>query len=422
MKTDIIVVGAGMAGVLIAYFLQEKGKKVIVLEAEDVASGQTGRTTAKITSQHGIKYSNLIKTVGKKKAMLYAQANEAAIDEYERLIKKYNIDCDFQRVPSYLYSQECVTPLIKEAEAAKALGIDSGFVRDIELPFSVKGGVCFKNQAMFDGVKFVNYISKKLDIKRNTKVIKIRGNKVITDKGVFLGNKIVVATHYPIKNIPGFYFMRQHQERSYVMELSGCPKIKGMYYGIDKNGLSFRQWGENLVIGGGSHRTGHNVSGGSYCFLKKKAVEIFPDSHEVKRWSAQDAMPHDGIPFIGRYSIFTPDIFVATGFQKWGMTSAMVTAMILRDEVCDVKNPYSKVFTPQRMNIRAGMGKLLLDIYENVKGLIKGYFGKSHRCSHMGCALTWNPDEKTWDCPCHGSRFDSHGNLIDNPAGTNIKI
>ena len=452
---DVIVVGAGMAGLLTAYYLKEQGKRVLVLEADKIASGQTERTTAKITSQHGLKYSKLIKTVGLKKAKMYADANEAAIQEYEFLIESKGIKCQFERVPAYLYSRQDENILIKEANAASLLGIDAYFTKETELPFSVAGAVCFKNQAQFSPLEFISHISAELEILENRKIVDICDNHVMTEEKVMTADKIVIATHYPIKNVPGFYFLRQHQERSYVLALSGCKKIKGMYYGIDNDGLSFRQAGDVLLLGGGSHRTGKNEKGGAYDILMQAEREYFPESKEEARWSAQDCMPHDGIPFIGKYSVFTPNIYVVTGFQKWGMTSSMIAAMILRDELCGNINPYSKVFSPQRLNFRASIGNFLVDAGMSVKGLLKGFFhrpgkteaslplghggivtvdgkryacyrdekGKLHKipafCQHMGCELMWNPDEKSWDCPCHGSRFDIDGNLLDNPTKRN---
>lgn len=417
---DVIVVGAGMAGVLIAHYLKEKGKKVLVLEAKTIASGQTGRTTAKITSQHDVKYSKLIKKIGAKKAKLYAQANEEAIREYEKLIQKHGIECHFERVPAYLYTLKEKEVLQEEAKAAASLGISAYFTTETELPFPVEGAVCFRNQAQFFPMEFIRHISAKLDIREYTPVNAIRGNKVITEHKTLTADKIVVATHYPMKNVPGFYFLRQHQERSYVLALSGCDKINGMYYGIDKNGLSFRQEGELLLLGGGAHRTGEAGHCGAYDALSEKAKYYFPDSKEEDRWSAQDCMPHDGIPFIGKYSVFTPYLYVVTGFQKWGMTSSMVAAMILRDELCGVKNPYSNLFGPQRIHISAGMKDFLIDMGMSVKGLVGGLFLRP-KCSHMGCELSWNQDEKSWDCPCHGSRFNEDGKLIDNPAKKPIK-
>ncbi len=451
---EVIVIGAGMAGLLTAYFLKEQGKRVLVLEADTVASGQTERTTAKITSQHDIKYSRLILSVGRKKAGMYAAANEAAIEEYARLVKEHKIDCQFMRTSAYLYTcrSENVGKLEKEAAAAAWLGIDAFFTKETELPFPVKGAVCFRGQAHFSPLAFVQFICRDLDIREHTRVISVRGNKVITDKGCLRADKIVMTTHYPVRNIPGFYFLRQHQERSYVLALEGCPVLKGMYYGIDPNGLSLRQAGELLLFGGEGHRTGSNKNGGCYERLAAMARQYYPDSTETARWSAQDCMPHDGIPFIGRYSVFTPNLYVATGFQKWGMTSSMVAAMIFREELCGRKSIYAKLFSPQRLHLRGSLRNLLVDVGVSIKGIFKGFFHRpresaaallpghggivsvkgqrfacycdekgilhkiSARCPHMGCELEWNPDEKTWDCPCHGSRFDVDGSLIDNPA------
>ena len=416
----VIVIGAGMAGILIAYYLKEQGIDVLVLEANEIASGQTERTTAKITSQHGLKYDKLIRTVGMKKAKLYAEANEAAIREYERLIRDQGIDCQFERLPAYLYSWQEKEALIKEAEAAVSLGIDAFFIGDVDLPFPVEGAVCFRNQAQFSPLAFLRHICAALEVWEHTKVIAVKGNKVITQDRVLTADKIVVATHYPLRNVPGFYFLRQHQERSYALALSGCEKIKGMYYGVDKGGLSLRQAGDYVLLGGSGCRTGENTCGGAFEALEQAARQYFPKSNIELRWAAQDCMTHDGIPFIGRYSVFTPDLYVVTGFQKWGMTSSMIAAMMIRDELCGIKSPYEKLFRPQRMNLRAGIGNLFHDIGMSVKGLTKGLFRRP-RCPHMGCELVWNPDERSWDCPCHGSRFDQDGKLLDNPAKKDIE-
>jgi len=418
---DVIVVGAGMAGLLIAYYLQEQGKQVLILEAAKIASGQTERTTAKITSQHDLKYSKLIRKVGVKKAKLYARANEEAINEYERLIRKLGIKCDFKRLSSYLYTQRDKKMLWEEAQAAAYLGIHTSIANESELPFLVTGITCFHNQAQFFPLEFIKEIAKELNICEGIRVLKIKGKRVFTRDKVFEADKIVVATHYPIRNVPGFYFLRQHQERSYVLALSGAGKLEGMYKGIDKDGISLRQAGEYILLGGSSHRTGKNKTGGAYAFLEEKATEYFPGCKIEAMWSAQDCMPHDGIPFIGKYSIFTPSLYVATGFQKWGMTSSMVAAMILKEELCGRRSPYSEVFSPQRLNIRAGIKDFLKDVGESAIGLTKGVFHlKGPRCPHMGCELVWNPDEHSWDCPCHGSRFEEDGKLRDNPAKRGI--
>lgn len=423
---DVIVVGAGLAGILIAYYLKESGKKVLVLEAGKIASGQTEGTTAKITSQHNIKYTKLINEIGVETARMYAQANESAIREYERLIKERNIECDFQKSPAYLYTTGEEVLLMEEAMVAASFGIDASFTTETELPFPITGAVRFNKQARFSPLKFVKEIVKELEIWEETIVREIKGNKVITAGGTLRAEHIVVATHYPIKNVPGYYFLRQHQERSYVLALSGYREIEGMYLGIEQDGLSLRQSGEYLLLGGGGRRTGENICEKSkvylgFTFLEEKAKQYFPECKIEARWSAQDCMPHDGIPFIGKYSVFTPNLYVATGFQKWGMTSSMVAALVIRDAICKVPNSYAKVFSPQRLHIKAGFKNWLTDIGVSMKGLCNGWLlRKTQRCSHMGCGLMWNPKEKTWECPCHGSRFDEKGKRLDEPAKTGI--
>ncbi len=283
---DVIVVGAGMAGLLTAYYLKESGRRVLVLEAKTVASGQTERTTAKITSQHGIKYTTLIQKVGKKRALLYAKANEEAILSYEKLIKKEQIDCQFARVPAFLYTRKEETVLREEVKAATALGIDATFTTETELPFPVEGAVRFGGQAQFSPLEFLRHIAAGLEIREHMMVRAVHGSQVLTDAGVFLAENVVVATHYPFRNVPGFYFLRQHQERSYVLALSGCDDIRGMYYGVDEDGISLRQAGDVLLFGGGGHRTGEAKRCGAYEALLEKAKYYYPDCKEAARWSA----------------------------------------------------------------------------------------------------------------------------------------
>ena len=420
---DVVVVGAGMAGILTAYHLKKQGKRVLVVEVNTIASGQTERTTAKITSQHGLKYAKLIKDIGEEKARLYARANELAIAQYAGLIKEKNIDCQFEHVDAYLYSLETEAALMEEVHAAEKLGIPAEFVTETELPFDVKGAVCFQNQAQFHPLAFIRGIAFELDVLEHTMVTEVKDHWVITNKGILTADDIVLATHYPIRNIPGFYFLRQHQERSYVLALSGCKPIKNMYLGIDGDGLTFRQAGEYLLLGGSNHRTGQaygkKAGVGAYAHLREIKQQYFPQAKEVTYWSAQDCMPHDGIPFIGKYSVFTPHLYVATGFQKWGMTTSMIAARILCDVICGKENPYQELFCPQRLLVRAGSKDFVKDVGMSAMGLTKGLFSKK-RCSHMGCALEWNPDTESFDCPCHGSRFDAEGKLLDNPAKRNL--
>ena len=430
MEAETVVIGAGMAGILIAYFLQKKGRQVIVVEADRIGSGQTQNTTAKITGQHGMCYEKLIKQAGRNRARSYARANIEAVRMYEKIIQEEGICCHFEARNAYLYTmyEEGRKALQTEVEAATSLGIDACFLdaeEITELPFPIQGAVCFEHQAQFHPLEFIGALANDLQIYENTKVLSVKEHTVFTNRGSIQAENIVFATHYPIINLPGFYFLRQHQERSYVLALKDQKELSGMYYNIDDDVLSLRSVGSTLLLGGGAHRTGKDKNKGKdrkkeelgYAYLRRMARTYYPKAEEVAFWSAQDCMPHDKIPFIGRYSAFRPYWYVATGFQKWGMTSSMIAAIIISNQICGIPDPYEYVFTPQRFLLRASVKNLLTDIGESVCGLIKGLFSsKEHRCPHMGCRLEWNPEEQTWECPCHGSRFDSMGRLKDNPA------
>ena len=456
IKTDVLIVGAGIAGILIGYFLKKSGRDVVLIDKAEIASGNTRNTTAKITSQHDLIYNTLIKEFGEEKAKQYADANELAIRKYKQIIEERKIDCDFKEVPAYIYSLNEVDKIIKEVEAAKKLGIKAEFIEKIDIPLDVKGAIKFNNQAQFNPLKFLKDISNELVIYENTRAIKIEKNLVSTDKGSIEANHIVIATHYPIMNAPGYYFMKMHQERSYVIALENTDSIEGMYIDYEKKGYSFRSYKGLLLLGGISQRTGENENGGSYDKLRKFAKEIYPNSKEKYHWSAQDCITIDGIPYIGRYSNSTPNIYVATGFNKWGMTSAMVSAMIISDFILGNENKFSEIFSPKRFDLSLSINNIANDLVEKAKnfiaqkisipsseiehiknghagiveyngqkvGVYKDKQGKefivSTKCAHLGCELHWNADELTWDCPCHGSRFDYRGKLIDSPAVNNI--
>jgi len=438
LRVQNVVIGAGIAGILIAYLLQEKGQEVIILEANEIASGQTKNTTAKITSQHGYIYHDMINNCGLERAKGYAEANQAAIQLYKEIITKEGIACQFEELPSFLYSTEeqGAVKLKREADAAQELGLPAVYLdreEITELPFQVTGAVRFARQAQFHPLAFIQEIVKNLTIYEHAKVLEVDDYMVLTERNVIVADNIIFATHYPFPIVPGFYFLRQHQSRSYALALEGdgVPKrLKGMYYSIDRDGLSFRCADGKLIVGGSSHRTGkygakriteHGLVKTGFSHLEYKVMKYYKNASITEKWAAQDCMPHDKIPFIGKFSTKREHWYVATGFQKWGMTSAMVAAMIISDEITGIKNPYTQVFSPQRLLIKAGMKDFLVDVGESTIGLLKGMLKKpEQKCRHMGCALVWNEDEHSWDCPCHGSRYTSEGELIDNPAQMDI--
>ncbi len=421
MEIEAVVIGAGMAGILTAYYLKQAGVNVIVLEADSIGSGQTKNTTAKITSQHNLIYHRLLRTYGHQMAEHYAMANEEAIKEYDRLIKEKNIDCDFVRCPAYLYSQIEDSCLQQEAEAAKILGIKASFEKECELPFSVSGVVRFGEQARFQPLKFLEKIAEEVTVYERTKVLKVEGKRVETERGWVKAHHIVFASHFPFINMPGYYFARMYQERSYVVALEGAHITEGMYLGIDHGSFSFRPQENMLLLGGGSHRTGGNRKGGQYDRLRRRALELYPNSREWGYWSAQDCMTLDGIPYIGRFSHRRPDWYVTTGFGKWGMTTAMVSARILTALITGENCQEADIFSPQRRFTARAAKEFLIHGGHTAKGLAKHVMPYKEKrivpnCPHMGCRLEWNPEEESYDCPCHGSRFDSEGRLLDDPA------
>ena len=420
MEVDAVVIGAGMAGVLSAYYLHKEGVRTVVLEADRIGSGQTKNTTAKITSQHGLLYDRIIQTMGTRKAFAYAWANEEAIDEYERLILEKGIDCDFTRCPSYLYSRTKENPLRREAVAAAKAGINASFETECELPFAVAGAVRFEKQARFDPLKFLAAMAEEVTVYEKTRVHRVVDNRVETDRGCVTARHIIFASHFPFVNVPGFYFARMYQERSYVVALEGAEKMEGMYMGIDRDRLSFRSQGDLLLLGGARHRTGANRKGGQYEILRSQAQELYPGCRETAHWSAQDCMTLDGLPYVGRFSERRPGWYVATGFGKWGMSMSMASAGIISALILEKKSPVAYAFSPQR-EFSPRMDRLFSHVVYTLQGMTKHLLPSGKKvfvsnCPHMGCRLEWNPEEETWDCPCHGSRFDQEGRLIDDPA------
>lgn len=444
MEVPAVVIGAGLAGILTAYYLQQEGIRAVVLEADRIGSGQTKNTTAKVTSQHNLIYSRLIRTFGRRMAEHYASANEAAIGEYERLIQEKGIHCDFTRCPACLYSQTSPELLKREAEAAASLGIRASFGTSCELPFPVAGVTRFEGQARFHPLKFLAGMAEEVEVYEQTKVLKVQGRKVETARGTVTAEHIVFAAHYPFINVPGYYFARMHQERSYVLALEKAGRPEGMYLGIDQGGLSFRSSGDLLLLGGGSHRTGVNPkdsagagrdygelhdgagSGRGYGMLRDRARDIYPGCQETAHWSAQDCMTLDGLPYIGRFSRRRPCWYVATGFGKWGMTTAIVSARILTALISGRDCPERDIFSPNRHFTAQAVKGLAVHGAYTVKGLAKHLLPPGNKeiipnCPHMGCRLEWNPEEESYDCPCHGSRFDREGHLIDGPAQIDCK-
>ena len=406
VSTDVLIIGGGMAGLLCAYQLKKAGASCIVAERTRIASGVTGNTTAKLTSQHGLIYGKIAKQFGLEAAGLYLKANEEALAEYRTLCSK--VPCDYEEQSHTVYSKQDVQALEAELAVLSRLDYPAELVSSLPLPFSTAGGIRFPHQAQFHPLKFLGGIVEDLTIFENTPVISPTKSGAVTQHGTIQANAVIVCTHFPFLNKHGSYFLKLYQQRSYVLALKHVPIPDGMFLDAEKNGLSFRHWGDTLLLGGGGHRTGK--SGGGWAALEAFAGEHYPDAQIVSRWATQDCMSLDGLPYIGQYSASTPNLYVAAGFNKWGMTTSMAAAQILTDLICGKENPYASLFSPSRSILHPQLG---INAAEATVSLLTP---ARKRCPHLGCALKWNPQERSWDCPCHGSRFTEDGRLLDNPS------
>ena len=470
-SADVCIIGAGISGITTAYYLTKRGYKVIVIEKDEIGQGVTGHTTAKITSQHNLIYHYLSKQYGIKFAKKYYEANEEAIKNIEDIIRENNIDCDFERKDNYIYTinEKNVAKIEEEYESVKYINIDAKKVDKTDLPFDIKMGIEFKNQAQFNPLKYLKGLVKYIlenkgriyintlctDIKRDDNQYEVYAN----GEKVF-AKYVVLASQYPFLKVPGFYFAKMYQASSYVIAIETKEELpKDMYLSIDEPNFSFRRYKDLLLIGGAGHKTGSKVDfNQSYGILENKAKEIYPESIIKYRWSTRDAITLDKIPYIGEYSSLMPNIYVMTGFNKWGMTSSNVAANIIADKITNMGNIYEEIFKSTRLkpitnidemkNMIADSTKSLIldrikaenieteDIKKNSGGVIdvdgtkvgvyKDETGKKYYikpvCTHLGCILEWNDADKTWDCPCHGSRYDRFGKNIYVPGIKNLDV
>lgn len=411
MHTDVLIIGGGLAGLLCAWNLTCAGVDCMLIEQNRIMGGVSGRTTAKLTAQHGLIYEKLLKKYGPETAKLYWQANRDGVAALGKLAR--SADCDFQTQSSYLYATGSTEKLEAEMEACEKLGIPAKWESTLQLPFPVTGAVRFPEQAQFHPLKLAAHVAKGLSLYENTKALAFIGNQVRTPKGTVTAKKIIVATHFPMLNKHGAYFLKLYQQRSYAIALENARQPEGMYLDCEENGLSVRSAGRWLLLGGGGHRTGKQ--GKNWKLPEAAAEEYYPDARIMGRWATQDCMSLDGMPYIGCYSRATPNLYVATGFQKWGMSTAMVSASVLTDLIRDKANPYAAVFSPQRSILHK---QLFINGLETTANLLRP---TKPRCPHLGCALHWNGAEHSWDCACHGSRFDKNGRVLDNPATDDMK-
>lgn len=409
ISCEILVIGGGMAGILTAYLLTVSGHDVVLVEGKSIGGGITQRTTAVITAQHDTLYSDLIAQHGYDKAKSYLEANLEALNTYKTLAR--DIDCDFEEKPSYMYSLDL--DLTGEIQVLASLGFKALIQTSLPLPFGVKSAVEFPHMAQFHPLKFLLAIASRLRIYENTYVRKITERTAETDRFKISFQKAVVATHFPFINRTGFFFGKMFQQRSYVAALENAADFDGTYIDDTGSGLFFRNYDKYLLVGNGAHRTGTGTTAVEkmHSFIE----EYFPRARIAYEWSNQDCVTLDSIPYVGRYGSFK-DIYVLTGFNLWGMTGSMVGAKILDDLISDRSNSFSATFQPKRSLWRK---QLWTNAGSSIVNLVNF---KTKRCPHLGCALKYNRQEHTWDCPCHGSRFDDEGKLLTNPAMKDARI
>lgn len=475
ISCDVCIIGAGLFGLSTAYYLSKKGLKVIVVDKSEIGIHSSGYTTAKITSQHGLIYDYLINSFNLDFAQKYLNANQDAILNIKNIIDTEKISCDFTTQNSFVYTttKEDVEKIKKEVDAVNSLGFDAEFVTKTELPLKILGAIKFNNQAQFHPRKYMlglcDCILKNHGlIFTNTPIVDIKKDRThyisYTNTYKIKSNYIVLASHYPFLKTPGFYFTKMYQVTSYVIAIDTKSDLfDGMYISSEYPSTSFRIVKDDgkklLLIGGCSHKTGEKIdTTSSYLKLEQEAKKFYPNCDVLYRWNTQDCITLDKIPYIGEYSNLMNNMYIGTGFNKWGMTSSNVAANIVCDKILGIENKYEDVFTSTRMSpiknrwemknmLKQTTASLITDKFkipsstlstiENDSGTILeingnkigiykdssgNIFAVNPTCTHLGCLLTWNNLDKTWDCPCHGSRFDYMGKNIYDPAIKNLEI
>jgi glycine/D-amino acid oxidase-like deaminating enzyme/nitrite reductase/ring-hydroxylating ferredoxin subunit len=468
VEVDVAVVGAGVVGVTAALLLRRAGADVALLEARQVGFGVSGNTTAKLSSLHALTYADFTSVHGREKARAYGEANEAGIARVGELASELEIDCELRRKPNYTYTEspEERSRVEIEVESATGLGLPASLVEVTDLPFPVVAAVKFDDQAEFHPYRYVSGLARAAaadgaQLFETTRAVALEGTTVRTEGGARVrAGQVIIAAHIPFLD-RGLYFARTHPRRSYAIavRINGRPP-EGMYLSTERPAHSLRAHpaagGDLLIVGGESHKAGQADAADRYRRLEAYARDRFPVQAVVYRWAAQDNMPADGLPFVGRLWPLSSRVLVATGFRKWGLAMGTTSAAMLTDAVLGRQGPWAEVFDPSRLSLRPAARSLALENANagarffldrlprraSAAGLERGQGrvvrsglrqsavyrddeGELHalsaRCTHLGCIVNWNSAERTWDCPCHGSRFSAGGEPLQGPAVRALK-
>jgi glycine/D-amino acid oxidase-like deaminating enzyme/nitrite reductase/ring-hydroxylating ferredoxin subunit len=466
---DVAVVGGGIAGLTAAWLLKREGRRVAVLEAGRILDRVTGRTTAKISALHGLRYASMASAFGRDAARLYGEANQQAIERIAEAVAELGVECGFERKAAYVFSSSGrkLDAIRQEAEIARQLGLPAAFVREIPLPVASAGAVRFEGQAQFHPVRFLAGMAEAIDgdgsaVHEDTRVLDVAEGepcRVETERGALEAAHAIVATNLPILDRGGFFakaFPTMHTVLAARIEEEGAPD--GMFLAVDDPEFSARthrdEHGLVLISDGRAFKTGHERDvEAAHAELETLVRRCFRVRALEWRWANQDYATMDGVPYVGQPTPMARRIHVATGFNHWGMTNSMVAAQILRDAVLGRPNPWAELYAATRVkpavsapaflkeNLdvarqwiggRLGGGEAPVEALRPGEGAVlkiggercavsRGDDGRltalSARCTHMGCTVAWNGLERTWDCPCHGSRFAAEdGRVLNGPA------
>jgi glycine/D-amino acid oxidase-like deaminating enzyme/nitrite reductase/ring-hydroxylating ferredoxin subunit len=467
LDCDVAVVGAGIVGVTAAQALQREGASVALLEARWIGAGATGYTTAKLSSLHGTIYQQLTSAYDDDMARAYGELNEAGLAAIAGNVEELGIDCDFRRKPNLTYSEdESERPkLMKEAGEAERLGLPASFVDEAdELPFPIAGAVRFENQAEFHPMKYLHGLARAAAesgcaVHERSRVASVKHGdpcRLELESGVTVrAGHVILATHLPINDL-GFLSTRNHPERSYAMLARLRGEVpQGMYLSSDSPTRTLRAVptadGERFLVGGNSHRTGQGSETERYERVERWARERFDVVSIEHRWATQDHIPNDKLPFIGRVGPRADRVLGATGLRKWGLAMGASAAAMLCDRIAGRENRWAQRFDPLRLHplaeapslVKHGAATALYLLGDRITkrgsadrlapgqgdvvgsglaqhAVYRDEAGKLHtlsaRCTHLGCIVHFNDAERTWDCPCHGSRFDVDGEVLEGPA------
>jgi len=433
---DVCVIGGGIAGLWCAYRLVKEGKRVVVLEANKIASGTTMGSTAILTYAHDDIYHRIRKKHDISVASKYFSDAKMAIKEIVELVWKEKWEIDLEPIDYILFSKKWKGKCHLEKELKTYDDLRHGVVRTkANLPYRTKFAIKCSGSYQFNPVKLSICLANAI-IKAGGKIfcgtmVKEAPDGEVLKVGEYSvsAKHFVVATHFPYINLPGFYWLKMYQEQNYCIAIKGSNPdfCKGQSFeSIDQKGFEYRRVGENILIDGASFRTGEKPKKSKYQIVERHIRRYFKDSNVTVRYCAQDCMTLDLLPYAGRYSHFADNVFVVSGFNKWGMTSSYIAAGVIVDMIkgeLSVDAPFSaNIYSPQRNVLLAN----IIETIENVGVIAASFAGNlvngNPKCPHMGCNLKWNRDEQTWDCPCHGSRFSKCGKIINNPSTEPLEI